>query len=294
MKSKLLVVVLLALLVLGLLPAAAQTSQSLTVFAASSLTDAFSELATGFEAANPGVDINFNFAGSSTLATQLSNGAPADIFASANNLQMTNAQTAGRIATTSAPRTFARNRLVLIVPADNPANIQSLRDVANPGVKLVLAAPAVPVRTYTNTMLDKLAADPAYGEAYKTAFLANVVSEEDNVRQVSAKVALGEADAGFVYRSDVTPDIADQVIALPIPDAINTLATYPIAITNDSANPELAQKFIDYVLSDAGQAVLVKWNFVSVRVPEQPATVTPYQWHCRFVGQLLNPLAVSG
>ena len=163
MKSKLLMVVLLALLLTGLLPVSAQTSQSLTVFAASSLTDAFGEIATGFEAANPGVDVVFNFGGSSTLATQLSNGAPADIFASANTSQMTNAQKAGRIASTPAPRTFVKNRLVLIVPADNPANIQSLHDVANPGVKLVLAAPAVPVRDYTNAMLEKLAADPGYG-----------------------------------------------------------------------------------------------------------------------------------
>ena len=130
--------------------------------------------------------------------------------------------------------------------------------------------------------------------AYKTAFLANVVSEEDNVRQVSAKVALGEADAGFVYRSDVTPDIADQVIALPIPDAVNTLATYPIAVTDDSANPELAQKFIDYVLSDAGQDTLVKWNFISVRIPQQPATVTlPTDGTTTVDGQVLNPLTLT-
>ncbi len=294
MKQKLFIVVLLALLLIGLVPASAQTSQALTVFAASSLTDAFSELGTAFKAANPGTDVVFSFASSSALATQLSNAAPADIFASANNSQMTVAQKAGRIASTPAPSTFAKNRLVLIVPADNPANIQSLRDVANPGVKLVVAAPKVPVRDYTDAMLAKLAADPAYGDAYQIAFMANIVSEEDNVRQVSAKVALGEADAGFVYRSDVTPDIADQVIALPIADAINTLATYPIAITNDSANPELAQKFIDYVLSDAGQDTLVKWNFISIRIPAQPATVTlPTDGTATLDGQVFNPLTLS-
>jgi molybdate transport system substrate-binding protein len=138
-----------------------------------------------------------------------------------------------------------KNRLVLIVPVDNPANIQSLHDLANEGVKLIVAAPDVPVRDYTNTMLDRLAADPGYGEAYRNAFMANIVSEEQNVRQVSAKIALGEGDAGIVYLSDVTPDIADQVIALPIPDSLNTIATYPIAVTNDSVNAELAQKFIN-------------------------------------------------
>src|SRR5262245_8668682 len=135
MKRKLLVLALLAMLVIGLVPAAAQ-SQSLTVFAASSLTDAFGEMATAFKAANPGTDITFNFGASSTLATQLANGAPADIFASANNSQMAVAQKAGRIASMPAPVTFAKNRLVLIVPSANPAHIQNLHDVANPGVKL--------------------------------------------------------------------------------------------------------------------------------------------------------------
>ncbi|MEO8397417.1 MAG: molybdate ABC transporter substrate-binding protein, partial [Chloroflexota bacterium] len=122
MKQKLLIVILLALLLIGLVPASAQTSQSLTVFAASSLTEAFGEIATAFKAANPGTEVVFSFGGSSALATQLSNAAPADIFASANNSQMAVAQKAGRIAATPAPHTFAKNRLVLIVPADNPAN----------------------------------------------------------------------------------------------------------------------------------------------------------------------------
>src|SRR5207244_6404993 len=116
------------------------------------------------------------------------------------------------------PVIFAKNRLVLIVPTDNPAKIQTLHDVANPGVKLVLAAAGVPVRDYTNTMLGLLAKDANYGDAYQTAFTANIVSEEDNVRQVVAKVSAGEADAGFVYLSDVTPDVADKVMKIQIPD----------------------------------------------------------------------------
>ncbi len=291
MKLKLVIVLMLVGL-LGMVPVAAQSSQTLTVFAASSLTDAFNEIATTFSAANPGVTVQFNYGGSSTLSAQLANGAPADVFASANNTQMQAAVTAGRIAGT--PRTFVKNRLVLIVPADNPAQIETLHDLANPGIKLVLAAPAVPVRDYTDAMLEKLAADPAYGESYRTAVMANLVSEEDNVRQVSAKVALGEADAGVVYRSDVTPDIADQVIALPIPDAVNTLATYPIALTNDTSNPTLAEAFVDYVLSDAGQDVLVKWGFTSVRIPPQPATVTlPSDGTLSVDGQVLNPLSLT-
>lgn len=247
-------------LVLGMPPATiAQEEVTLTVFAAASLTDAFEEIATHFEAAHPGVEVVFNFAGSSDLAAQLAEGAPADVFASANTRQMTAAQDAGRIA--GEPRIFARNRLVLIVPADNPAGIESLADLADGGILLVVAAEGVPVRDYTNTMLDNLAAD--LGEDYREAVLNNIVSEEANVRQVAAKVALGEADAGIVYRSDVTPDLAAQVIALPIPDEYNTLATYPIAVISDSEQPALAQAFVDEVRSLRGQLILTRWGLIT-------------------------------
>lgn len=249
----------------------AQDSQTLIIFAASSLTNAFQNIAEGFKADHPNTEIVFNFASSSDLAAQLAEGAPADIFASANTAQMTAATEAGRIAGT--PHTFAKNRLVLIVPADNPANIVTLHDLSNPGVKIVIAASAVPVRTYTDTMLERLAADAAYGDAYRTAVMANVVSEEQNVRQVAAKVAFGEADAGIVYVSDVTSDLREQVTAIAIPDDVNTIATYPIATTNDAANPELAQAFIDFVLSDAGQDVLAANNFISVRRSDPPLII---------------------
>jgi molybdate transport system substrate-binding protein len=240
--------------------ASAQAERRLIVFAAASLTDAFEEIGTAFETAHPGVDVVFNFAGSSELAAQLAEGAPAEVFASANARQMQIARAAGRVG--GWPRTFARNRLVLIVPADNPAHITRLRDLGNDGVLLIIAAPDVPVRDYTDSLLERLAADPAYGETYRQAVYANVVSEEQNVRQVAAKVALGEADAGIVYASDVTPDIAGQVQAIVIDDALNTIARYPIAHTNDAADPELAQAFVCFVLSDAGQDILARWNFV--------------------------------
>lgn len=256
-------------LLLGFQVSSIRAQAELTVFAAASLADSFEAIADAFEEANPGVVIRFNFGGSSTLATQLAQGAPADIFASANNAQMTVAQEAGRIA--ASPQTFAMNRLVLIAPLSNPANIQSLGDLATPGIKLILAAPEVPVRAYTDTMLERMASNPAYGESYRSAVLNNLVSEEPNVRLVSAKVALGEADVGIVYLSDLTPDIADAVIALPIPDEFNTIASYPIALTNDSSQPELAQHFVDFVLSESGQAILVEWGFVSIRQTEAPA-----------------------
>ena len=261
MRSKLVLVVLLFILVTSS-AIQGQDGQTLTVFAASSLTDAFEVIATAFEAENPGVDVIFNFGSSSTLAAQLVEGAPGDVFASANTRQMSIAEEAGRIA--DQPVTFVRNLLVLITPADNPAQIESLRDLANPGVKLVVAAPEVPVRAYTDVMLARLASLPTYGSAYRTAVLANIVSEEDNVRQVFLKVALGEADAGIVYQSDVTPDAADQVLTIPIPRVVNSLATYPIAITDDNPNPELAQAFVDYVLSDDGQTIMERWGFLPV------------------------------
>ncbi len=271
----------------------AQQQETLIVFAAASLTDAFEEVGRAFEAENGAVRVIFNFAGSSTLAAQLAEGAPADVFASANNTQMNAAREAGRIG--SAPRTFVKNRLVLVVPDDNPANITTLRDLANPGVLFVVAAPNVPVREYTDTMLNRLANDPAFGEDYRTAVVSNIVSEEDNVRQVAAKVALGEADAGVVYFSNVTPDIFDEVTIIPIPDYLNTIATYPIAITDDTANLELAQAFVDFVLSDTGQDILTNWNFISARIPEVPYFVTLPDGNSAVTvdGQVLNPLALT-
>jgi molybdate transport system substrate-binding protein len=263
MKRNVLSLALALLMLIPALPAVqARESQTLTVFAAASLTDAFGDIATGFEAAHPGVKVVLNFGSSSTLAAQLAEGAPADVFASANGKQMSVARRAGRTA--DPIHVFAQNRLVIAVPADNPAHIQALRDLARPGVLLVVAAPDVPVRDYTDRMLEQVAAVPAYGQTYRQAVIANIVSEEDNVRAVVAKVALGEADAGIVYQSDITPDVARDVTAVPIPNVYNTLATYPIAVTNDTPRPQLAWSFVDYVLSDAGQAALAHWGFIPV------------------------------
>ena len=228
--------------------------QEITVFAASSLTDAFNELAEAFQAQNEGVEVVLNYAGSSQLAAQLGEGVPADVFASANAMQMQAVIEAGRVeAGTEA--LFVSNRLTVIVPVDNPANIGSLEDLAQPGVQLILAVEGVPVRQYTDEIVAAMTAD------FQERFYSNLVSEEDNVRQVSAKVALGEADAGIVYTSDVTPDIAGQVQQIAIPDDQNVSATYPIAPLADAPHPELAQDFIDFILSAEGQSILSKWGF---------------------------------
>lgn len=254
------------LLAASLGTATSQPTRTLIVFAAASLTDAFEEIGAAFEAENPGVDVLFNFGGSSTLVAQLNEGAEADVFASANVRQMAAAQEAGRIA--GEPMVFARNRLALIVPADNPAQIESVADLQNPGIVLVIAAQGVPVRDYTEAMLTALSADPAYGQAFVDGIRVNVRSEEPNVRQVAAKVALGEADAGIVYSSDVTPDIREAVLKFDIPDAYNVIAEYPIAVVEGTTDAEIAQAFVDYVRSDAGQDTLERWGFVR-GVPER-------------------------
>ena len=245
-------------------PANAPTSVTLTVFAAASLTDAFNEIGKNFAAANPNVKLIFNFAGSQQLAQQLGQDAPADLFASANGKQMDVAIQAGRVVTGTA-RPFVRNRLVVITPKDNPAQIKMLPDLAKPGLKLVFAAKAVPVGQYALDFLVKATADGNLGAGYEKAVLANVVSYEENVKAVLAKVTLGEADAGIVYTSDVTSAAGDKVQRIDIPDTLNTIATYPIAPIKNSVQPDLAKKFMDYLATPAAQQILVKYGFIAVK-----------------------------
>lgn len=229
------------------------TNTPLSVFAAASLTDAFTELGQAFTAEHT-TAVTFNFAGSSQLATQIIEGAPADVFASANHTQLQNVIDDGRIDTNTAVA-FVSNRLTVVVPADNPANITNLEDLAQPGILLVVAVEGVPIRQYTDAIVAKL------GPEFTAAFYANVVSEEENVRQLLAKIVLGEADAGLVYTSDITPDVADKLLQIAIPDALNEIASYPIAPINDSPNAASAQQFVDFILSSTGQAILSKWGF---------------------------------
>ncbi|MCC6455371.1 MAG: molybdate ABC transporter substrate-binding protein [Caldilineaceae bacterium] len=232
----------------------------LIVFAAASLTDAFTQIGTDFQAAYPDTSISYNFAGSQQLAQQLGQGAPADLFASANARQMEVVIEEGRVVS-DTQRTFVRNRLVVITPADNPAAIQTLHDLTKPGIKLVLAAAEVPVGGYSLDFLNKASATVEYGETYSQTVIANVVSYEENVRSVLSKVVLGEADAGIVYTSDIALD-ASQVNRIDIPDELNTVAAYPIAPIGDAENPELAQFFLDYILSPEGQSVLADYGFI--------------------------------
>ena len=246
----------------GAVPVPASSRAKLTVFAAASLTDAFNEIGDQFKQQNSGVTLEFNFAGSQQLRTQLEQGAIADVFASANTKEM-NTAIQSDLVISGTQKTFVRNRLAVIAPKDNPGGIKELKDLSKSGLKIVLAAASVPVGGYALTSLDKMNAD--FGATFSQTVIANVVSYEDNVKQVVAKVQLGEADAGIVYTSDVTPQVADKLIKLDIPDQYNVLATYPIAVLKSAPNAALAQAFMDYVLSDKGQAILQKWGFIPAK-----------------------------
>jgi molybdate transport system substrate-binding protein len=240
---------------------AATRSKTLTVLAAASLTESFGELGKMFEAHNLGVKVAFNFAGSQQLAHQLSQGSDADVFASASKKYMDAAVQSKRVNPDDS-KTFVKNRLVVIYPKDNPADLNELKDLAKPGLKLDLADKSVPVGQYSLDFLDKAAKDPGFDAQYKDNVLKNVVSYEDNVKAVVTKVALGEVDAGIVYVTDITANAAQKIDKLDIPDSLNTVATYPIAPISDSKNPDLAKAFVALVLSPEGQAVLEKYGFI--------------------------------
>lgn len=235
-------------------------AHTLTVMAAASLSEPFEAIGAQFEAAHPGVKVAFNFAGSQQLAQQLAGGAPADVFASASMTYMDSAIETGRVKPDTA-RIFAANRLAVIVPAGNPAGLTKLEDLARPGIKLVLAAEEVPAGAYSLEFLARAAADAQFGAAFQSGVLKNVVSYEENVKAVLAKVRLGEADAGVVYAGDASSaNGAVRVIA--IPDALNVAARYPISVIQDSANADLAAAFVEFVLSAQGQAVLAEAGFL--------------------------------
>lgn len=243
-------------------PVALTGETKVTIFAAASLTDAFNEIGEQFKRQNAGVTLDFNYAGSQQLRAQLEQGAVADVFATANTKEM-NAAIQSGVVVSGTQQTFVRNRLALIVPKDNPGGVKALTDLSKPGLKIVLAAASVPVGGYALTALDKMNAD--FGATFSQTVIANVVSYEDNVKQVVAKVQLGEADAGIVYSSDVTPAAAEKVAKIDIPDKYNVVATYPIAVLKAAPQAAIAAKFMDYVLSEAGQAVLQKWGFIPAR-----------------------------
>jgi molybdate transport system substrate-binding protein len=221
----------------------------LVVFAATSLKDAFTRLSADFKRAHAGVEVTFNFAGTQELRTQVEQGAAADVFASADLKHMAELVKAGRV---SAPVTFARNEPVIVVAKDSATQIGGIADLKTAS-QLVMGLPDVPIGRYTLQILDNAA--KTLGADFRTRVEANVVSREPNVRQVLAKVSLGEAQAGIVYRTDANA-AKDQVVVVTIPPEMNVIAEYPIAVMADAAHPTLARDWVALVVSPEGQAVL--------------------------------------
>lgn len=225
--------------------ASASPSGSITVFAAASLTESFTTLGHQFEAAHPGTKVTVSFGASSTLATQIIEGAPADVFASASQKIMSQVVTA---EAASPPVPFAKNVAQVAVPANNPAHITGIADLARPGVKVAVCAPAVPCGVVARQVLSN------------ARVTLTPVTEEPNVKAALAKVRLGEVDAGLVYVTDVKA-AGSTVKAIPVPADVNASTTYPIATMTASKNTALAQEFVDYVLSGDGAAVLTAVGF---------------------------------
>jgi len=234
--------------------------KTLTVFAAASLTESFTELGKLFESQNSGVTVKFNFAGSQQLAQQLDQGAPADVFASASTKYMDAAVTSKRVVQYGG-KTFVTNRLVVIYPKDNPAGLTTLQDLAKSGIKLVLGDKSVPIGQYALDFLSKASQNSSFDPKFQDNVLKNVVSYETDVKSVVSKVSIGEADAGIVYITDYN-SAADKLGEIDIPDALNTVATYPIAAISDSKNPDLANAFVNLVLSPDGQQIMAKYGFI--------------------------------
>ncbi len=261
-----------AALVLAASAGFAQEPKELTVFTAASLTGAFSEIGQMYEN-ETGIDVVFNFDGSQTLRTQIENGAYADVFVSANNKQMNALRSLG-LMNNSSVSVFTNNKLSLIIPKNNPVGISNLSDLAKPGVKIVIGTKDVPVGDYALQIIDKLGNDSAYGPDYKESVLVNIISQETNVNYVVTKIALGEADVGFAYVSDVTEDLSNKVDRIEIPDEYNIIAEYPMGMLKDSKYPAEAEEFMDLVKSEEGRAVLEKYGFAPVADSETTSAMT--------------------
>lgn len=233
--------------------------ETITVLAASSLTNAFGELEEEFEDHNPGVEVRVSYGSSSALLAQLEQGFPADVYASADPEKMESARDGGLIS--GPPESFAGNREVVLVPESNPAGMRDFEDLSEPGTRLVLAQDGVPAAEYTQEILSRAADDEEYGLEFEEAVLGNVVSRESDVRAGVNRVVVGDADATFAYASDVTPSVRDEVEVVEIPGRLNVEAEYPIAVTRGTGNEKLARRWVELVTSDRGRETLARWGF---------------------------------
>lgn len=227
----------------------------LVVFAAASLRDAFTAMGEEFKGAHPGIELTFNFAGTQELRTQLEHGAQVDVFASADLKHMGELERAKRV---SEPVIFARNEPVIVVASDSVSTIRGIGDLPSAS-RIVIGVPDVPIGRYTLKMLDRASA--TLGADFRARVEAKVVSRELNVRQVLAKVSLGEAQAGIVYRTDAAT-ATGRVSVVPISPEMNVVAEYPIAVVSGAAHPRLARAWVDMVLSANGQRALRTAGFL--------------------------------
>jgi molybdate transport system substrate-binding protein len=241
----------------------ADEQQDLTVYCGAGLTGALSEIGEIYENSS-NMSVKFNFDGVPALRAQIEQGAYADVLVSASVKHMKALQSEGFMDNQTV-QIFARNKVAIIVPNDNPANITGLKDLAVPGLKILMGTRELPAGDYALQVLDKLAADPEYGPAFKESVLANIVSQETTVNRIVSKVALGEADAGFAFISDVSPQMVGKVTKILIPDKYNVIGDFPVGVLSQSKHKEEAQAFIDVIMSNEGQAILEKYGFIPVK-----------------------------
>ena len=257
----------LAMLLVGVLasapPAAAAEKQELQVYAASVMTEAFTELKRVFEKKHPETNVLLNFGATSMLRTQVENGATPDIFESADYTNINTLWRKGYIPGKYQP--MAHNRLVVITPAENRAHINSLEDLTRPELILVSCAAEVPVGAYTLQVLDKLNKSGKFGSNYKKKVMDNFRSLEPNVKGIVAKVMLGDADAAFCYASDINENIMKKVKVIPIPEQYNVLASHYIGLVKGCRNPEAGKQFIALTLSPTGQAIFARNGMITLK-----------------------------
>jgi molybdate transport system substrate-binding protein len=231
----------------------------LTVFGAASLTEALTAVKAAYQAAHPGTSLVISTDSSAALATQIEQGAPADVFLSADTENARRLVDGGFAR--GQPVSFAANELAIVVPAGNPAGLASPADLARPGLKVIAAGVEVPITGYATQLVANLAALPGYPADFEAAYAANVVSREDNVKAVLAKIALGEGDAGIVYRTDA--ESSPRVDTIAIPAGANVRASYAGVVVGSSPRPGAAQAFLDWLTGPAGQAILASFGFVA-------------------------------
>ena len=230
----------------------------LTVYGAASLKGALEQAKAAFETANPGTTLTLSTDSSSALATQIEQGAPADLFLSADATNPRKLVDAG--VADGAPVTFASNALTVIVPANDPARIMSPAELAKPGVRIVAAGDEVPITRYATQLVDNLAREAGYPADFAAAYAANIASKEDNVKAVVAKIELGEGDAGIVYVTDARA--STKVATIDVPSAANVPATYDGVVIKGSTNAAVARAFLAWFAGPDGQAILAALGFL--------------------------------